>query len=89
MIRDATARGRLTEERAQLLAAAQAYAEELEELARFRADFAEMIAHELVAPLDSITLFADLFAESAIAVEEQAAMAASIGEEVQPLKRLA
>ncbi len=89
MIRDATARVRLAEERSQLLAAAQAYAAQLEELARLRADFAEMIAHEFVAPLDAISLFADLFAEGAIPVDQQASMAASIGKEVQLLRRLA
>lgn len=89
MIRDATARVRLAEERSQLLAAAQAYAAQLEELARLRADFAEMIAHEFVAPLDAISLFADLFAEGAIPADQQASMAASIGKEVQLLRRLA
>ncbi|MDP8908127.1 MAG: HAMP domain-containing histidine kinase, partial [Chloroflexota bacterium] len=89
MVRDATARVRLAEERAQLLAAAQTYAAQLEELARLRADFAVMIAHEFVAPLDAISLFADLFARGAIPAEQQATMASSIGEEVQLLQRLA
>ena len=89
MIRDATARVRLAEERSQLLVAAQAYAAQLEELARLRADFAEMIAHEFVAPLDAISLFADLFAEGAIPADQQASMATSIGKEVQLLRRLA
>ena len=88
-VRDATARVRLAEERAQLLSAAQAYATQLEALARLRADFSEMVAHEFVAPLDAIRTIADLFAQSAVPLEQQASLAASISEEVTLLQQLA
>jgi len=57
---DVTEQRRIASERTALLAAAEEYSRQLEELATLRADFSAMVAHELSAPLAAIRGFIDL-----------------------------
>lgn len=88
LVRDATERRRLAAEREAVLAAAQAAASRLEELAGLKAAFTAMVAHELGAPVAAIRGLADLLARGAVPVADQAALLAAIRAEAALVQRL-
>ncbi len=89
VIRDATERVQRAEERDQLLATTQAYAAQLEVLARLRADFGAMVAHELGGSLVTIRNLADLLTSETVPPDQQDHMAKLIKQEAESLLRLA
>ncbi len=88
VIRDATERVQRAEERDQLLATTQAYAAQLEVLARLRADFGAMVAHELGGSLVTIRNLADLLTSETVPPDQQDHMAKLIKQEAESLLRL-
>ena len=89
VIRDVTERVRRAEERDQLLATTQTYAAQLEVLARLRADFGAMVAHELGGSLVTIRNLADLLTSETVPPDQQNHMARLIKQEPESLLRLA
>lgn len=89
VVRDATERVRRAEERDQLLATTQAYATQLEVLARLRADFSAMVAHELGGSLVTIRNLAELLTSETVPPAQQHRMARLIQQEAESLLRLA
>ncbi|MDQ4100449.1 MAG: ATP-binding protein [Chloroflexota bacterium] len=89
VIRDVTERVRRAEERDQLLATTQTYAAQLEVLARLRADFGAMVAHELGGSLVTIRNLAAFLTSETVPLDQQHHMARLITQEAESLLRLA
>jgi len=88
LIRDATERRRLAAEREAVLAASQAAAVRLEELAGLKAAFTAMVAHELGAPVAAIRGLVDLLARGTVPPAEQHALLVAIRAEADLVRRL-
>jgi PAS domain S-box-containing protein len=88
IIRDVTARRRLEQERATVLAAAQEYAHRLEELTTLKASFTGMVAHELMTPISAIRGLTDLLLADQIGAAQRPALIEAIRAEADLLRRL-
>src|SRR6185503_18111303 len=78
----------VAEERAAVLAAERELGTRMAELARLRADFTAMVAHELASPAAVIKGYAAMLSTGALDGERQAAAAAAIRDEAELIATL-
>ncbi len=88
ILRDMSEQKRLEMERAQLLAAEQATARRMQDLAALKADFTAMVAHELASPIGAVRGLTMMLASGKLGPEEQARALSAIKAEMDALSKL-